>query len=568
MKGGAAPEPLRVLLVEDSGDDAYFLLRELRRGGYDPEHLRVDTLAATAEALANSSWDLLISDYNLPRFNALDVLRLLRERNIDVPTLVISGAIGEDLAVETMRAGAHDYIMKDNLRRLLPAVARELKETQVRRERQRAQHSLRESEERFRELTETIHEVFWMIDCATNRMIYVSPAYERVWLRSDTPLRTRLSAFLETVHPEDFDRVQAHLERDGWAGFNQEYRIQRPDGSERWVHTRSFPIRAEDGTVQRIAGLTVDINERKRLEGETQKLSRALEQTADAVMILDRDGLIEYVNAAFEDLTGYSRDELFQRQPKVLRSDFQDEAFYAQVWRTLQNGLPFTDVFISRRKDGEFFYEERTITPVRDSSREITHYVSTGRDVTKRLRAEQRVQQKVRQDAATGLASRILFLERLDQSLLNARREGRAVGVLTVGIDCSELLGADAQPMEEKLLPQLAERLRQASGGKDLIARLERGEFALRRSTVGSQELELLARALITSFEEPIRCEGYELFLRPSIGIALFPRDGEQGEELLANACLAMRASREQHRSGYEFFTVRMRRPTGNLLTN
>ncbi|MCK9531238.1 MAG: PAS domain S-box protein [Gammaproteobacteria bacterium] len=554
MKGGSA-KPLRVLIVEDSQDDAYFLLRELRKGGYDPEYLRVDTLAAATEALAGERWDLVISDYRLPRFTALDVLALARERTLDTPIIVISGAIGEDLAVETMRAGAHDYIMKDRMVRLCPAIERELREAQVRHERQQAARALRESEERFRELTETIAEVFWMIDRGRGRMTYVSPVYEKIWMRSSAPLRERASTLLDTVHPEDYERVHTALECDGWAGFNMEYRIQLPDGGERWIHTRSFPVRGDQGAVKRIAGISADITERKRLEAEAQKLSRALEQAADAVMILDRDGRIDYVNGAFEDMSGYGRAEVLGRQPKMLRSGYQDDAFFAQVWRTLRSGLPFTDVFVSRRKDGELYYEEKTLTPMRDSRGDITHYVSTGRDITRRLRMQQRLQHAARHDAASGLANRIFFTERLAQAVLNARRTGRCVGVLCVGIDSVCLLGGDAQVLEEKLLPVIAERLRGLSGPKDVVARLEPERFALLRCETDAEALEAVARDIVTAFVEPVRADGYELFLSPNVGISLYPRDTEETDELLSNADLAMRASREQRRTGYRFFT-------------
>ncbi len=555
MKGGPVAKPLRVLIVEDSQDDAYFLLRELRKGGYEPEYLRVDTLGAVSEALTEERWELVISDYRLPRFTALDVLALARERALDLPIIVISGAIGEDLAVETMRAGAHDYIMKDRMVRLCPAIERELREAGIRRERHQAEQALRESEARFRELTETIAEVFWMIDRGRGRMIYVSPVYEKIWMRSSAPLRERASTLLDTVHPEDYDRVHNALECDGWAGFNLEYRIQLPDGGERWIHTRSFPVRGDNGAVQRIAGISTDITERKRLEAEAQKLSRALEQTADAVMILDRDGRIEYVNNAFEDMSGYGRSEVLGRQPKFLRSGYQDDAFFAQVWRTLRGGLPFTDVFVSRRKDGELYYEEKTLTPVRDAGGDITHYVSTGRDITRRLRMQQRLQHAARHDATSGLANRILFTERLAQATLNARRRGRSVGVLCVGIDIAGLLGGDAKALEEKLLPVIAERLRGLSGPKDVVARLEPDQFALLRCETDPEALESVAQDIVAAFAEPVRAQGYELFLSPNVGISLYPRDTEETDELLRNADLAMRASREQRRTGYRFFS-------------
>lgn len=558
MKGGPVARPLRVLVVEDSQDDTYFLLRALRKGGYEPEYLRVDTLGAVTEALAEDRWELIISDYRLPRFTALDVLACARQRHLDVPIIVISGAIGEDLAVETMRAGAHDYIMKDRMARLCPAIERELREASVRRERRQAEQALRDSEARFRELTETITDVFWMIDCAHGRMTYVSPVYEKIWMRPSAPLYERAASLLDTVHPEDYEHVRGFLKRNGWSGFDLEYRIQLPDGGERWIHTCSFSVRNGQGMSRRVAGVSRDITERKRLEAETQKLSRALEQTADAVMILDRDGRIEFVNGAFEDMSGYSRGEVLGRQPRLLRSGFQEDAFFAHVWRTLRSGLPFTDVFVSRRKDGELYYEEKTITPVRDARGDITHYISTSRDITRRLRMQQRLQHARRHDAESGLANRIFFVERLGQAILNARRLGRNIGVLCVGLDMDSLLGDEAKALEGKLFPTIVQRLRALTGPKDVVARLERDQFAVLRCETDAEALEALARDIVSAFAEPVCADGYQLFLSPCVGISLYPKDTEETDELLHNAHLAMRASRAQRHTGYRFFTSQL----------
>ena len=126
--------PLRALIVEDSEDDSALLLLELRRGGYDPTWKRVETAAGMKASLAESSWDLVISDYRMPGFSALDALSVLHERGLDLPFIIVSGAIGEDTAVGAMKAGAHDYIMKDNLARLTPVIARELREAEMRQE--------------------------------------------------------------------------------------------------------------------------------------------------------------------------------------------------------------------------------------------------------------------------------------------------------------------------------------------------------------------------------------------------------------------------------------------------
>jgi diguanylate cyclase (GGDEF)-like protein len=133
---------IRVLLVEDSPDDAELLLCALRDGGYNPTYTRVETAAAMTAALAQQPWDLVISDHAMPQFDALAALTLMHECGFDLPFIIVSGAIGEDTAVAAMKAGAHDYIRKDNLARLLPAVARELREAVGRRERRRVEEQL------------------------------------------------------------------------------------------------------------------------------------------------------------------------------------------------------------------------------------------------------------------------------------------------------------------------------------------------------------------------------------------------------------------------------------------
>jgi len=151
---------LQVLMVEDAEDDTMFLRRELRQGGYDVVSRRVDTPEDMREALQKEAWDLVISDFVMPRFNGLDALEILKESGLDLPFIIVSGNIGEEIAVGAMKAGAHDYIIKGNLARLVPAVERELREAEVRREKRRADEALKRSyeklEERVRARTEEL----------------------------------------------------------------------------------------------------------------------------------------------------------------------------------------------------------------------------------------------------------------------------------------------------------------------------------------------------------------------------------------------------------------------------
>ena len=171
--------PLHTLIIEDSENDALLILRELRRCGYDPVFERVDTAAAMKAALQTQTWDIVLADYSIPGFGAPAALALLKESGIDLPFIIISGNIGEEIAVAMMKAGAHDYLMKDNLKRLAPAIERELLETGERRKRRQAEAMLRESEERYRNLFESAHD---MIQSVTpdGRFQFVN----RAWLET------------------------------------------------------------------------------------------------------------------------------------------------------------------------------------------------------------------------------------------------------------------------------------------------------------------------------------------------------------------------------------------------
>jgi putative nucleotidyltransferase with HDIG domain len=146
--------PLRILMIEDSQDDALLLLRELRRAGYDPICERLETPAEMQAALQGGAWDVILSDHSLPHFSAPGALALLKDKGLDIPFIIVSGSIGEEMAVSLMKAGAHDYIRKDNLSRLIPAIRRELGEAEVRRQRRRAEEALQQSYKKLRRVLE------------------------------------------------------------------------------------------------------------------------------------------------------------------------------------------------------------------------------------------------------------------------------------------------------------------------------------------------------------------------------------------------------------------------------
>ena len=269
-------EPLRVLIAEDNPADAELIVQELRRAGFDPEWHVVDTEADYLSRL-HPDLDVILSDYGMPQFNASRALELAHERGFDVPFIIVSGTIGEDVAVEAMKQGAADYLLKDRLARLGPAIKRAMIQTRLRKVRALTEDALRESEERFREVVQNIGEVFWMTDVRRTHMIFVSAAFEKIWGRTCASLHASLQAWTDAIHPEDRERVlQSAASQNPRNPHTEEYRIVRPDGSVRWICNRACPVRNTAGIIYRIAGVAEDITVRKQLE-EQYRQSQKME---------------------------------------------------------------------------------------------------------------------------------------------------------------------------------------------------------------------------------------------------------------------------------------------------
>jgi len=259
---------LHVLIVEDSEDDALLLVRELRRGGFEPAFERVDTPSALRAALARQEWDILFADYSMPHFSGTAALALVRERGLDLPFIFVSGTIGEDTAVEAMRAGAQDYVTKGNLKRLLPAVERELRDARERRDRKRAEATLRVTQERLRQVTASSTAVLYATTVHGEgfRPTWVSENIARI-IGYDPAEALDPTWWTDHLHPEDREAVLAAvptiLSKDHVAF---EYRFRHQDGSYHWIHDEARLTRDSAGRPVEVFGSWVDITERKALE--------------------------------------------------------------------------------------------------------------------------------------------------------------------------------------------------------------------------------------------------------------------------------------------------------------
>jgi two-component system NtrC family sensor kinase len=266
-------EVLRVLLVEDSEDDARLLMRRLWQGGYAPVIERVEAVDAFSAQLEEKNWDIVISDYKLPAFTALDALRVLKEKGLDLPFIVVSGAIGEETAVAAMKAGAHDYVMKDNLARLVPAIERELREAEGRRMRRQAEESLRESE---RENGRLSREFRTLLDNIPDALILLDADRNVVWANSgaagmvDRPLGTLAGGPCRDLWPECSARDENCPVRRCFQSGQPEMELVRTAGGKVWG-VRAFPVLNKNGRVANVIKMVSDNSHQLLLKEEANR---------------------------------------------------------------------------------------------------------------------------------------------------------------------------------------------------------------------------------------------------------------------------------------------------------
>lgn len=386
-------KPLRVLIVEDSEDDALLLVFELRRGEYTPDFKRVENMESMRKALEEESWDLVISDYVLPGFSGLEALRLVRRSGLDLPFIIVSGKIGEDTAVNAMKEGANDYLIKGNISRLVPAIEREMQEAEVRRKRREAEAALVRSERRYKRLVAAVTDYIYTVTIKDATVVKTShgPGCLTVTGYSHEEYIENPFLWYQMIYEEDRAAVTS-LTNDIRAGKDipsLEHRIRHKDGSIRWVINTIVPRYSEQGELIGYDGLISDITQRKRSEESHRLQSAALEAAANAIVITDEEGLVIWVNQAFTRMTGYRLEEAVHRDMSFLKSELHDAKFYQDLRQTIAEGWVWQGEMINRRKDGSLYPEEQTITPVNDERGRIKHFICIKQDITERKLAEQ-----------------------------------------------------------------------------------------------------------------------------------------------------------------------------------
>ncbi len=276
--------PLRILIVEDSEDDSDLMLLELARSGYEPEYERVETQKGMEQALEKHSWDIILSDYSLPQFSGRAALEVYKQKDLDIPFIVVSGAIGETTAVEMMKAGVHDYLIKGNLARLGPAIEREVRDAEVRRERKRAELALLESENRYRSLIETMQDGVSLIN-TRGLILYANRRKAEMLGFNDSKDIIGLN-LMEFIAPEDQEVIVNNYQELRSLGYlsNAQYMMVRMDKSTFPAEFSASIIFGEEQEPIMIMAVMRDITERKLAEAQIRQANQDLSDAYDATL--------------------------------------------------------------------------------------------------------------------------------------------------------------------------------------------------------------------------------------------------------------------------------------------
>ncbi len=318
------------LHVEDNLQDAELVGMLLQRRWPACRIERVDTRADFMQALRKITPELILSDFSLPSFDGLSALKLARVERPETPFLFVSGTIGEEMAVEALRNGAIDYVLKDRMGRLIPAIERALQQSDEQRRRREAEIALREAQERYRQITENVADLIAVLD-PEGRRIYNNPAY-RLILGEDAEL-AGTDAFTE-IYPEDRERVRQIFQETVRTGTGQrtEYRLSARDGSIRYIESQGSVIRDRTGRVVNVLVVSRDVTERKQSETRIREQASLLDKAQDAICVIDLARLITYWNASAEKLFEWRSTEavgraieyfLFQQNPDQAEQAFQ-----------------------------------------------------------------------------------------------------------------------------------------------------------------------------------------------------------------------------------------------------
>jgi diguanylate cyclase (GGDEF)-like protein/PAS domain S-box-containing protein len=405
----------------------------------------------------------------------------------------------------------------------------------------------------------------WELNLVSGELHWSNEIY-RIFELDPAKFSPTYENFLSAIHPDDREKVnQAYTQSlADHQPYDTVHRLQLKNGRIKWVHEHCVSEFDVSGKPLRSTGVVQDITE-QHLAEEQLRIAAAAFETHEAILITDANANIIRVNQAFQDITGYSSEEVFGKNPRILSSGREDKVFYAAMWKQLLDTGSWTGELWDRRKDGQVYPKWLTITAVKDGQGKTTEYVAIFSDITARKEAEDEIRNLAFYDALTKLPNRRLLLDRFRLALSVSARSQHYGAVLFLDMDrfktLNDTLGHDYGDL---MLIEVARRLQFCVREVDTVARLGGDEFVVlleeidAKAEEASQKVALIAEKIRVALAVPYQIKDYEHHSSPSIGVSLYRGNVETVDALLKYADMAMYEAKESGRNAVRFFDPAM----------
>ncbi|MBF0448299.1 MAG: EAL domain-containing protein [Magnetococcales bacterium] len=367
-------------------------------------------------------------------------------------------------------------------------------------------------------------------------------------------------AFLRYAHPADHKKIQKNISlslSDPKHDHLVEYRVIRPNGQERIVIERGWVERDLNGRAFHMVGTLHDITDLRSMENQLKLIQIVLDQTHEGIFIADANSRIVSVNQALCKLYGYTSEEMIGQSVNLFQSSQEDSVLYKKIWQTLKEGGIWIGEAVNRRKNGEHFPVKMNLQAIFDHQGKIKNFVCFFSDLTEIKQWDKKLAFSTSHDPLTSLPNRGLFLDRLGQAVQQAKRENTRIGVAVLDIDLFKKVNDSlGNACGDDLLKMFAERIKQTVRKEDTVCRLGGDEFSIIHPNTGSAEtLAQMTQRLFKVLAKPFPLAGQELHFTASVGLTIFPEDGNDPDALLKNAAQAMTRAKDVGRSNFQFFS-------------
>jgi diguanylate cyclase (GGDEF)-like protein/PAS domain S-box-containing protein len=404
----------------------------------------------------------------------------------------------------------------------------------------------------------------WTLHCATDRITWSDETRRMLSWPAEKPPPTRVE-FLSLVDESDRPRAARFLQKQAAAEAlgpleDNAFRFTGRDGEIRWLQLAAHPAQVEHGRSQRVDGTIMDITDRRAAEERLRLAASVFERSAEGNMVMNAALRIISVNHAFSRITGHEESEAIGRTPRFLGSGRRAKGLFRSIWTNLLAEDQWEGETWMRSKHRESFPCSMSIKAVRDGGGRVTHYIAIFSDITERKQQQEEIWRQAHFDALTGLANRNLFNDRLDRALVQARRNHNKVGVIFLDLDgfkwINDTLG---HAIGDELLVTVGRRLQSCVRDEDTVSRAGGDEFTLAIQDLHDPEdLVAIGEKIIAILREPFMLAGVPCRLTGSVGVTVFPDDGDGVEVLLKNADIAMYRAKQAGKNRIQFYAHQM----------